>query len=315
MQAAASEAAPAEVSGAVPAVLAQQSSSAMQGALLAFVKEAEVVVRDLTGREPPPDKVASLHYAVQRECAAVAANPQILAVQDTRFVWDPVEEHIVRPALALALGPAAVSASVRPWHELYEGILQSAAVVVPPRLLMEQFRLFQGRVPGFWDRVLAQHQQRQQQDSQRQSAQALVQLAAMSSSNSSMRERPGAYGRPGGYSTAPAAGGVAGAAPHPLFAALRALDVEWAGKPAEERGCQYWSGLDGSCKRGDACTDAASHLPNKPTPWYLARAKVWQQHGGIRNPANGNWALPKLSGVKRPLPGGDAGPGCFQPLG
>jgi hypothetical protein len=179
---------------------------------------------------------------------------------------------------------------------------------------MEQFRLFQARMPAFWDRVLLQHQQRQQQDSQRQSAQALVQLAAMSSS-SGARDRPGAYSRPGGYSAPPAAGGMAGIAPHPLFAALRALDMEWAAKPAEERGCQYWSGLDGSCKRGDTCTDAASHVPNKATPWYLARSKVWQQHGGFRNPSNGNWALPKVSGVKRPLPGGDAGSGAFQPMG
>lgn len=295
--------------GAVPAGLALQSSSIMQGALLGFVAEAGVVYRDLTGRDPPPDKVATLNYAVQRECAAVAENPGILSVQDTRFVWEPVEEHLVRPCLTLALGSAAAAAGARPWHELYEEVRHLTEEVAPPKLLMEQFRLFQARTASFWDRVLLQHQHRQQQESERQSAQALVQLVAMSSSSSA---RP-SYSRPGGYSAAPAAGGMAGSASHPLFGALRAVDGEWAAKPAEERGCQYWSGLEGSCKRGDTCTDAATHVANKPTPWYLARSKIWQQHGGVRNPGNGNWALPKVGGVKRPLPGGDAG--AFQPMG
>ena len=293
-----------------PAVLAQQTSHVMQGALLSFVREAEVMHREQSGRDPPPDKVSNLRWGVQQECAAVAENPDILAVRDTRFVWDRVNEHVIQPAFSLALGAAALSETARPAYELFEAIRQSTAEMVPPGLLLEQFRLFEGKVPGFWDRVQSQHLLRQQQDSSRQSAQALQQLAAISSG----RDRPGAYSRPGfglGPGPGPAAGGVGAA--HPVFAVLRAVDAEWAGKPPDDKGCQYWSGLEGSCRRGEACADAASHTPNNPSPWYLARARIWQQHGGVRNSVNGNWTLPKLGGAKRP--GAEAGSGAFQPMG
>ena len=51
----------------------------MQGALLSFVREAEVMHREQSGRDPPPDKVSNLRWGVQQECAAVAENPDILA--------------------------------------------------------------------------------------------------------------------------------------------------------------------------------------------------------------------------------------------
>lgn len=164
--------------GAAPvgsAALAQRTSTVMQGSLLAFLGEAEVMYRDLTAREPPPDKVAVIRWSVQQECAAVADNQDILAVHDTRFVWDRVSDKVVQPALALALGAAAaVSETARPWHELFESIRQLSAEVAPPMLLLEQFRLFESKLPSFWDRVQTQHLLRQQQDSQRQSAQALA---------------------------------------------------------------------------------------------------------------------------------------------
>lgn len=290
------------------AALAQQTASTMRGALMGFVSQAEVMHREMWGRDPPLDKVANLRWALQQECAAVSENPDILAVKDSRFVWDRVEEHVLQPALSLALGAAAPSETARPLHDLFEGLREATAELPPPGLLLEQFRQFQGKIPGFWDRVQAQHLMRQQQDSSRQSAQALQQLAALGSS----RERSG-YGRSGfglGPGPGPAAGG--GGAAHPVFAVLRAVDTEWSAKAAEEKGCQYWSGLEGSCRRGEACADAASHVANKPSPWYLARAKVWQQHGGVRNPTNGNWTLPKLTGMKRP---GEQGGGAFQPMG
>lgn len=296
--------------------LALRCGVVMKAAVLDFVREAEVLHREVTGQEPPVDKVSALQFAMQQECAAVQENPDILAVRDTRFVWDRVSDRILQPALALALGSAAaISETARPWHELFAQIQQLTAEVSPPQLLLEQFRLFQSKLPSFWDRVQTQHMQRQQQDSQRQSAQALAQLAAISSSSAS-RDRSGAFNRPVAFGPAPAVGGMAGAAAHPVFAALKALDAEWAGKAAGDRGCQYWSGLDGSCRRADLCTDAASHVVNKPSAWYLARARVWQLHGGVRNPANGNWTLPKISGLKRPLQGGEAGAGGgFPPLG
>lgn len=296
--------------GMTAAARAQQTSHAMRSALNSMVLEAEAMHRELFGREPPPDKVANLHFAVQQECAAVADNPDILCVRDTGFVWDRVKEHAIQPALAMALGAAALSETARPAHDLFESIRQATADMGPPLLLFEQFRLFESRMPGFWDRVQSQHLMRQQQDSSRQSAQALQQLAALSSG----RDRPGAYSRPGfgfGSSFGPAGGSFAAA--HPVFSVLRAVDAEWAAKPAEEKGCQYWSGLEGSCRRGEACADAASHTPNKPSAWYLARARVWQQHGGVRNPVNGNWTLPKLSGAKRPA--AESGGGAFHPLG
>jgi hypothetical protein len=196
------------------------------------VREAEVLHREVTGREPPLDKVSALRFAIEQECAAVQENPDILAVRDTRFVWDRMSDRILQPALALALGSAAVvSETARPWHELFAQIQQLTAEVFPPQLLLEQFRLFESKLPSFWDRVQVQHMQRQQQDSQRQSAQALVQLAAISSSSAG-RDRSGGFNGPGAFGPAPAAGRTAVAVAHQVFPALKALDAEWAGKAA-----------------------------------------------------------------------------------
>ena len=237
----------------------------MQDSLLSFLREAEVMHREQAGRDPPADKVSNLRWGVRQQCAAVADNADILAVRDTRFVWDRVSEHVVQPALALALGAAALSETARPVHELMENIRQATAEMSPPGLLLEQFRAFESRIPAFWDKVQSQHLMRQQQDSSRQSAQALQQLAALSSVASS-RDRPGAFGRPGfGFGPGPGSTAAGVGAAHPVFAVLRAVDAEWASKPADEKGCQYWSGLEGSCRRGDACADAASHTPNKPS--------------------------------------------------
>jgi hypothetical protein len=113
--------------------LALRCSVVMKAAMLDFVREAEVLHQEVTGQGPPVDKVSALQFAMQQECAAVQENPDILAVRDTRFVWDRVSDRILQPALALALGSAAViSETARPWHELFAQIQQLTADVSPP---------------------------------------------------------------------------------------------------------------------------------------------------------------------------------------
>ena len=99
---------------------------------------------------------------------------------------------------------------------------------------------------------------------------------------------------------------------------LRVTDEEYQAKPLPERGCKFWSGIDGSCRRAAACPDVVSHVAGQPSAWYLARSRVWSMHGGVKN-ALGNWSMPRLTGVKRPPPGSGAGGseagavGGFQP--
>jgi hypothetical protein len=293
--------------------LAGRTSAAMQAALDSFVAEAAVMYIEQFGREPPADKLAALHFAVQQQSSLVAENPDILGVRDTRYVWDGLSDRVIKPALGLALGTAAPSEYARPYFDMRESIKQQTSEVQPPELLLAQFKLLSSKIPGFWDHVQQQHITRQQQDSQRQSAQALAQLAAMSSSSSRAVLGAGAYSRPTlGLGLGAGAGFSGSSGGHPVFSALKTLDAEWGCKPPDERGCKYWSGSAGSCRQGEGCMDAASHIPKQPSQWYLARSQIWSQHGGVKN-ALGNWSLGKIGGVKRPAPGGaDPGASAFQ---
>jgi hypothetical protein len=260
--------------------------------LMDFVQEAVVAHVEQEGCEPPSHLQSSLHYAVQQQCGAITA--EVLLLHDTSYVWDRLFDKVVKPAIAMVLTTSAGSDSARPCREIYEAIKQLTADTLPPGRLLAQLKLFQSRVAGFWDRMQTHHQMRSQQEAQRQSAQALLALAA-----ASRGALPGGYGRPALGSSSVEGGGQ-------LFLALKAKDEEFQGKPAAERGCKFWSGMEGSCRRGAACPDRAMHVQGQPSPWYAARGKVWAAHGGVKGDL-GNWTLPKLSGVKRPAPGGGEG--------
>lgn len=263
---------------------------------MGFVQEAVVCFEELEGREPPPHVQSNLHYTVQQQCSAIT--DEVLLLYDTAFVWDRLFDKVVKPAIAMALGVTATSDCARTCHEIYEAIRVQTVATPPPGRLLAQLEFFMGRVPGIWDRLQAQHTTHAQQEAQRQSTQALLALAAASSARGAPA---GGLGRPPPPGPGSSEGGQ-------LSIALHLKDVEYQGKPAAERGCRFWSGMEGSCRRGPGCPDAASHAPGQPSAWYAARSRVWAAHGGVRNEL-GNWALPRLSGVKRPAPGGGGSDG------
>lgn len=224
---------------------------------------------------------------MQQQCSAIT--DEVLLLYDTAFVWDRLFDEVVKPSIAMALGVSATSDCARTCHEIYEAIKVQTAATPPPGRLLAQLEFFLGRVPGIWDRLQAQHAAHAQQEAQRQSTQALLALAAASSA----RRAPA-----GGVGRLPPLG-LSSSEGWQLSMALRLKDDEYEGKPAAERGCRLWSGMEGSCRKGPGCPDAASHVPRQPSAWYAARNRVWAAHGGVRNEL-GNWALPRLSGVKRP---------------
>lgn len=286
-----------------PPDLLQQTRTSMQAALSSFVDEARVAYEEQQGHEPPSHVLSGLDNGIRQLCGTVEGD--VLCLHDTLLVWDRVFERVIKPALAMALGASAASEGVRPCHDLYEAIKQLTAGVMPPGLLRAQFDLLHGRIPGFWDRLQSQHLMHAQQEAQRQSTQALLTLAAASSSRGGS-----GFGGPGprpGLTPNFADGGQ-------LSVALRVADEEYQGKPVPERGCKFWSGIDGSCRRAAACPDAMSHVAGQPSPWYLARSRVWAMHGGVKNNL-GNWSMPRLTGVKRPPSGSNEAGGAvgFQP--
>lgn len=238
---------------------------------------------------------------MQQQCAAITE--EILTLYDTGYVWDRLLDKVIKPAIVMVLNTSAASDSARPCREIYEAVKQLTADTPPPGRLLAQFGVFHIRLSGFWDRMQAHHQQRSQQEATRVSAQALFALASAASSSRG--------GLSANFGRLPPLGPVSGEGGQ-LSMALRAKDDEFQRKPAAERGCRFWSGMEGSCRKGPGCLDAASHVQGQPSAWYEARSKVWLAHVGVKNEL-GNWSLPKLSGVKRPAPGGSEGaPGMFR---
>ncbi|WIA14104.1 hypothetical protein OEZ86_009485 [Tetradesmus obliquus] len=86
------------------------------------------------------------------------------------------------------------------------------------------------------------------------------------------------------------------AAVNNLRAVMDPVDAAWRAKPVGERGCQFWSGIEGSCLQ-PGCQ--AQHVPGQPSAWYAARAQVWQQLG-CKPDEKGNYRLPTAAGYKRP---------------
>jgi len=262
-----------------PPDLLQQTRTCMRAALSNFVNEAKVAFEEQQGHEPPSHVLSGLDNAIRQLYSAVEGD--VLCLHDTQLVWDRVFEKVIKPALAMALGTSAVSEGVRPCHDLYEAIKQMTAGVMPPGLLLAQYDLLQSRVPGFWDRLQSQHLMHTQQEAQRQSTQALLTLAAASNSRGGGAGF-GGQGPRSGLTSSFSEGGQ-------LSLALRVTDEEYQAKPLPERGCKFWSGIDGSCRRATACSDAVSHMAGQPSAWYLARSRVWSMHGGVKN-ALGNWS-------------------------
>jgi hypothetical protein len=285
----------------MPPDLLFRTRGSMVAALRGFMDEGRVTLEE-TGREPPAHILSSLDYAIQQQAEGVGS--EVLTLHDPLFVWEKAVDRVIRPTLSMVCGEFASVESARPCHLLSEAVRQLQAAVPPPYLLQAQFDLVRARLSEFWDSVRALHVARVQTEAQRQSAQALIALAAASSSRSSVSGASAGYARPGLAPAAAAEGGQ-------LSLSLRAKDEEFMGKPPAERGCRFWSGIEGSCRKPN-CPDAATHVQGQPSAWYQARSKVWAAHGGIKNEL-GNWTLPKVAGVKRPVPGGGEGGGStFQ---
>lgn len=255
------------------------------------------------------DKRLSLSLAPVVMAKAITA--ELLQYKDTAWFWDLFHNKVVKPGLAMAFGPAAGSIPIdviaaRPWHELGSGI-----AAVPPSsssdpVLSIQIDFASHHLPEFWAKVSENFLARRLQDDARKQAEALAALASAATAAASAgaavnRPRFPSWGAGSSSSRfAAAAAGPGLSAVGALRADLEPVDRAWSAKEQAERGCKWWSGIEGSCRVAAACPDAAYHKVGVPSPWQVARGKVYQAHGGVQD-NKGDWKLPGASyaGFKR----------------
>jgi hypothetical protein len=284
----------------------QYTQTAMKLIVETFVEGADMACREL-GHEPAADKLLSLSLAPAVMAKLVTA--ELLLYKDTAWFWDRFHDKVVKPGLDMVFGPAAGSTSIdvvaaRPWHDLATGI-----AAVPPSssgdpVLLVQIDYANRQLPEFWTKVSENFLARRLQDDARKQAQALAALAsaataAASAGAAASKPRFPSWGT-GSSSTRFAAAGSGSSAVGALRGDLEPVDRAWGAKEQAERGCKWWSGIEGSCRIAAACPDAAFHKVGVPSPWQVAKGKVYQAHGGVQD-NKGDWKLPGASyaGVKR----------------
>lgn len=247
--------------------------------------------------EPEPARMARLSNELQQRKAQITED--LLGLKHTKLFWDSVNAQLFVPGVgevlrASKLEVSAQHLSAAAWHDLLAGVL---AVSKPgPELLLEQIKKCEELLPTYWQKVRAVIEKYQQQQQRERHDQAIEKVAAAAAAAMSLP-----LGRASAGSRLPAVGsyprsGTADAAVNNLHAVMDPVDAAWRAKPVGERGCQFWSGIEGSCLQ-PGCQ--AQHVPGQPSAWYAARAQVWQQLG-CKPDEKGNYRLPTVAGYKRP---------------
>jgi hypothetical protein len=246
--------------------------------------------------EPQPARMAKLTNELQQRKAQITDD--LLGLKRTKLFWDSVNAQLFVPGVgevlrASKLEMSAQHLSAAAWHDLLAGVLGVSKA--GPELLLEQITKCEELLPTYWQKVRAVIEKHQQQQQREKHDQAIERMAAAAAAAVS---RP--LGQASASSRLPAMGSYsrsgAGDAVNSLRAAMDPVDAAWRAKPVGERGCQFWSGIEGSCTQ-PSCQ--AQHEPGQPSAWYAARAQVWPQLG-CKPDEKGNYRLPAAAGYKRP---------------
>ncbi len=274
-----------------------QCQFAMQCLVREFMDQAEAFCAEL-GQSVDKDKVLSL--SLQQQRLAESITEEVISIRHNSWFWEQFAAKVVKPSFELALGSqstfnvSADSLHVRLWREVVAALSQDLPVAAGSCLLAAQIHYVKQTLPDFWSKALDAFQLRQDRAAQKEQAEAMAALAAAASGSSRGRSFSygASYNRP-----------VTAAVPAltTLKSELAAVDAVWKDKRPEDRGCKFWSGIDGSCIKGAQCLDAALHVKGSASAWHAARGKVFAQQGGIQD-RMGNWVLPShISGAKRPM--------------
>lgn len=243
------------------------------------LQEARVLVSTaastLAGMARPP---SSLGLFWQPELAAGQAaqrlgntlSPQLLLVPDQSLFWGTFAQQVVLPLFAGSQESAA--AADRVWSRLMGGM---PAAVGPEAGLLQQLQYVHAQLLQFVDQV-QDAAARFGDAAQRQNIVALLQ--AQQAQLRALAARP-----------PPQAGGAGGSVKTAAQNVMRGRE-----------GCQYWSGAPGSCFAGDACPEAASHVPGQPSAKYQAKKQVYVAAG---------YQMDDLGNFRRGAAGGAAAPG------
>jgi hypothetical protein len=251
------------------------------------------------GHTAAADKLLSLSLAQTR--LAEDISQEILTLKDTSWFWQRFAEQVMKPAFEMVLGSHPNAAPVealyvRPWKEVVDALSQDMPVPAGSCLLLAQMDHVRHCLTPLWGKVLDLFFLQRSRAEQSKQAEAMAALAAAASA-SMPRSRFAALG--GGQGRSIGASTFAAPAMAALRADLTVVDAAWKDKKPEERGCKWWSGMDGSCMLGVRCPDVASHVKGTPSPWHAARGKVFAQHGGEQDRL-GNWVVPGgIVGSKR----------------
>jgi hypothetical protein len=273
--------------------------------LFQFVEDAQRAALE-HGVTPAEHQLLKVEAAIDRICNGLSIDMLQLQRSATMLFWNKVHADVIMPGLVMASGEAAEVLGVRPWQVLTAAMEHVAEGMSGPGLLLAQVTEFKLKLQAFWEKYEEVQDKRRTKQAADRSALAMEGLAAVGIASLGLRGRmfqPGG-GRAHKYEESAGMGaGPSGAtAVSGVGAALHAVDEVWKHKPPAEAGCKFWSGIEGSCRTPGKCGASTSHVAGQPAPWYSARARVWQQHGGITD-AQGNYTIPHIGGVKRPATG------------
>lgn len=238
---------------------------------------------------PAVTPTARLEAAAQSTLLAERMSPSLLPLHDQTFFWDAFASSLLTPVLTAAVQPP--EAVTLQWADFRLDMEQHTAghgLVHQLQWLLEHQRRFHANVAARQQEMTALLTQR--------GLLGAVHRLGQQAAHAPAPHVPGAGARQVFTPPPPAAAGrlpPAGQAfqwqGRGYTSVNEAVAVNTSGKP----GCQYWSGVSGSCRR--ALTGQCPHLhtPGQPSPFYAAKAEVLRA-AGLQPDEQGNFKRARL---------------------